>query len=896
VAKRLDPDDLRGRLAFRSFRCCGQLTVKTYALRQQVFVDCLRMTTWRGAGFGVSVFEVAIGPDSVAGKFRVEVLRSPDWGVASAVTELDVDALLARRGEIERAVRLSAIPARKVFPEEAIVREVGRILFGALLGAGEVGGRYRVATSLAAERGEELRVVLRIADSALAALPWETMWDSSAGVYVCRRDQLVRHVGVLAGVQSLPVEPPLRILGIVSSPRGLARLDVDKEKEQLIGVLSRLTSSGAAELAWAPSASWADLQDELRRGPWHVVHFIGHGDFDPHLDEGVLALTGEDGRAELVEASQIIDLLRTARPAPRLVVLNSCSGAAASTTDLFAGTAAALVQGGFSAVTAMQYGISDQAAIAFGRGFYGALAAGYGIDEAVSDGRRAIVGLSGQTLEWATPVLYLRGDASKLFTMAGQRQPAEAAPPATSPQPLAAAHPSGSAQPPAATTSRRRFPWLRSPAASPVQRVPSRLVRTINTLSDGVLGVSFSPRGTLIASAGANHTVRLWESASGDKRGSFLREGNHVRDVSFSPDGLLIASAWGDGAIRLFATSNPPAGDGMRSRDPEGDFPLSVGDADLLMHELARICHTPKEAEAVLRAVRFRANYEYILPAKYENFVDFPANREAVIYNCASWRNEFEFWNWVFERFSEGAIEAPYRRVIAAALRLQGENAVLGDLQRRYAVESAGLAIDRTRVLAGHAGLVLRAVFSGDGSLLASAGEDGKVLLWSMADKTIAGSIADPGVRALTFSPDGTQIVTAGDRHALRLWSVSSQTLSRSYVGHTGPVHAVAFSPHGYPLASAGLDGTVRLWDTAADGEVLRLTGEFSSARGVAFSPDGQLLAAATDENVTLWITSTGEHLNTLTGHSGLALDVAFSPAGKLLASAGQDGTIRVWE
>jgi len=117
VAKRLDPDDLRGRLAFRSFRCCGQLTVKTYALRQQVFVDCLRMTTWRGAGFGVSVFEVAIGPDSVAGKFRVEVLRSPDWGVASAVTELDVDALLARRGEIERAVRSSAIPARKVFPE-----------------------------------------------------------------------------------------------------------------------------------------------------------------------------------------------------------------------------------------------------------------------------------------------------------------------------------------------------------------------------------------------------------------------------------------------------------------------------------------------------------------------------------------------------------------------------------------------------------------------------------------------------------------------------------------------------------------------------------------------------------------------------------------------------------
>jgi WD40 repeat protein len=454
-----------------------------------------------------------------------------------AVTELDVDALLARRAEIERAVKFSAIPARKVFPEEATVREVGRILFGALLGAGEVAGCYRVATSLAAERGEGLRVVLRIADSALAALPWETMYDDGAGVYVCRRDQLVRHVGVLASVQSLPVEPPLRILGIVSSPRGLARLDVDKEKEQLAGVLSRLTSD-------------------------------------------------------------------------------------------------------------------------------------------------------------------------------------------------AAAHPSGSPQPPAATAPRRRFAWLRSPAASPVRRVPSRLVRTINTLSDGVFGVSFSPHGTLLASAGANHTVRLWAS----------------------------------------------------------------------------------EAEVVLRAVRFPANYDYILPAKYENFVDFPAKSNFGDYS-AHWRNEFEFWNWVFERLSRGVIEAPYRRVIAAGLRLQGENAVLGDLQRRYAMQFDGLATDRTRVLIGHSGLVLRVAFSPDGSLLASAGQDGKVLLRSMADKTIASSIADPGVRALAFSPDGTQIATAGDRHALRVWSVSSRTLNRSYVGHTGPVHAVAFSPHGYPLASAGLDGTVQVWE-----------------------------------------------------------------------------------
>ena len=113
-----------------------------------------------------------------------------------------------------------------------------------------------------------------------------------------------------------------------------------------------------------------------------MLHFIGHGDFDPGRDEGVLALVREDGRADLVAAHRLVDLLRQARPMPRLVVLNSCSGAAAGVSDLFSGTAAALVRGGVSAVAAMQYEISDPAAVAFARGFYAAIARGRGVDDA----------------------------------------------------------------------------------------------------------------------------------------------------------------------------------------------------------------------------------------------------------------------------------------------------------------------------------------------------------------------------------------------------------------------------------------------------------------------------------------------------------------------------------
>ena len=385
--------------------------------------------------------------------FRVEVVASPA-GEASATVELDADALLARRGLLQQAVLASAVPSRRVLPEtEQPVREVGEVLFAGLLGTGEVAGRYRAAAAVAAERGEGLRVVLRIDTPALAGLPWEAMYDQAAGAYVCRQDQLVRHVPVASVPAPLRVRPPLRILGVVSSPRGLPALDVDKEQDQLARALARPAGQGLAELHWAPSATWADLQDLLLDGEWHVLHFIGHGDFDPGRDEGVLALAREDGRADLVAAHRLVDLLRQARPMPRLVVLNSCSGAAAGASDLFSGTAAALVRGGVSAVAAMQYEISDPAAVAFARGFYAAIARGRGVDDAVSSGRVAILGLSDRTLEWVTPVLYLRGHDTRLFTLpapaedtnregAGRKTPARpAASPATPSAPARQAGP-----------------------------------------------------------------------------------------------------------------------------------------------------------------------------------------------------------------------------------------------------------------------------------------------------------------------------------------------------------------------------------------------------------------------------------------------------------------------
>src|SRR6185312_2049919 len=162
-----------------------------------------------------AVIDIAMrpAPESGAagsGTFTVEVMRSPA-GEGNAVVGLAVDDLLARW------------PSSGSQAEP--VREVGGALFTALLGTGAVAGLYRASAALAAERGQSLRVVLRIDSPQLAGLPWEAMFDQATGSYLGRHVQLVRYVPVPVAAAPLTVSPPLRILGVISTPHGVGVLD-----------------------------------------------------------------------------------------------------------------------------------------------------------------------------------------------------------------------------------------------------------------------------------------------------------------------------------------------------------------------------------------------------------------------------------------------------------------------------------------------------------------------------------------------------------------------------------------------------------------------------------------------------------------------------------------------
>jgi parallel beta-helix repeat protein len=368
--------------------------------------------------------ELEIGAGAVADTYVVRVVRAAAGGEPESTLQLDVDELLSRRDLMEATLLASAVPRRSVPAAEQPVREVGQQLFQAVF-TGPVNGMYRASLMVAHQQGRRLRVVLRLTAPKLAALPWETLFDPETGSYLCRQEPLVRHVPAPYTPDPLPVRLPLRILGLVASPRGLAPLDVEAEQDRLAEALAEPTAEGLVEVVWVPQATWAAVHARLLSGEWHVLHFVGHGDYDTGTGEGVLALVGPDGRADLVEAGRIADLLGEAQPTPRLVVLNSCSSGQTGAQDLFSGTAAALARSGISAVAAMQFAVSDTAAIAFARGFYTAITHGRSVDEAARSGRISMLGTP-RSLEWVTPVLYVRGEARQLFTLG---PPSTAGPP-----------------------------------------------------------------------------------------------------------------------------------------------------------------------------------------------------------------------------------------------------------------------------------------------------------------------------------------------------------------------------------------------------------------------------------------------------------------------------------
>ncbi len=323
--------------------------------------------------------------------------------------------------DVERAVLFGSGKRRSLLPAHvAEVKDFGEKMFSAVLGAAE--GAYDDARRRAREGGKGLRLRLTTEADQLAAIPWEFLYDPKRRDFVSLSSStpVVRYLQGGDTITKLEVAAPLRILGMVSNPQGLDPLDVASEQGRIERALGGLIEEGTVELHWTAGGTWRDLQAAMRRGPWHVFHYIGHGGFDPNRRVSVLAFEAEPPSPtyHAITPQQLARLVRD-ESALRLVILNACEGARGDDQDALSSTAAFLVQQAAPAVLAMQWEISDAAAVEFSRTFYDALADGMAVDGAVAEARVAVSMASRDSLEWATPVLFMRSTDGVLFDLTG---------------------------------------------------------------------------------------------------------------------------------------------------------------------------------------------------------------------------------------------------------------------------------------------------------------------------------------------------------------------------------------------------------------------------------------------------------------------------------------------
>lgn len=264
-----------------------------------------------------------------------------------------------------------------------------------------------------------LRIRLHLQDTPeLCHLPWEYLHQSFTNQFMClnKKSPIVRYLDIPLVILPLRINLPLRLLVMISNPENLSNLNYEEEKEKIEGALANLIHDELLEVTYLENATVSELQKEFRKSHYHVFHYIGHGNFDPVTNKGILAFETETKEHYNIDAEQLGAILKN-HCSIRLVILNSCKGAKTSAINPFAGTASTLVQQGIPAVIAMQFSISDFMAIKFANIFYSVVAKGLPVDTATTEARVEMYATTNSSIEWGTPVLFMRSHDGILFNI-----------------------------------------------------------------------------------------------------------------------------------------------------------------------------------------------------------------------------------------------------------------------------------------------------------------------------------------------------------------------------------------------------------------------------------------------------------------------------------------------
>ena len=444
----------------------------------------------------------------------------------------------------------------------------------------------------------------------------------------------------------------------------------------------------------------------------------------------------------------------------------------------------------------------------------------------------------------------------------------------------------------AAKTEADEFPLLATGSRDHTVRLwdaaTGQCVKTLGGHSSWVQVVAFSADGRYLASGANDNTIRLWEVATGQCVQVFQGHTRKVLWVAFTPDGQSLISAGDDQTVKRWRVDT---GDCHDSWDIAINWMLSIA-----LSPDGKTLATGSDGKSVRVWDLNTGSCLQILP--YTAFVwalaYSPDGRQLI---TAAEDGTIRIWDGLSGDCVK-ILPDHHQRVWLVGLGSLGQRLVSvgDDLTLRLWDLQTGRCL---KSIKAYSNTIYALALAPSRRLLASSHEDNLIRFWPLAGEGACTPLKAHRklVTALAFNPEGNRLATGSDDHTIQLWDVDTTTCTRTFSGHRGWVTSVAFDPMHSVLASSSHDKSVRLWDMETGECLAVLEGHSQRVRQVVFHPWGTWLASAGDDKtILLWDRSDGAIYRTLQGHSAAVTTVDFSPDGRLLGSGSDNGCVKVWD
>ncbi|TPX56786.1 hypothetical protein PhCBS80983_g04292 [Powellomyces hirtus] len=219
-------------------------------------------------------------------------------------------------------------------------------------------------------------------------------------------------------------------------------------------------------------------------------------------------------------------------------------------------------------------------------------------------------------------------------------------------------------------------------------------------------------------------------------------------------------------------------------------------------------------------------------------------------------------------------------------------------------IYDAGMAVSpsflpqvATKKMSAHDAEINCIQLSPDGNLLATGGNDKRVILYDAYTGGMKSTLSGPlqSVMSIAFNSASELVMGTSNDNSAKIWNVSTGRLKHTLTGHIGKVFAAKFTDAGR-VVSGSHDRTIKVWDLNK-GFCADTIFTLSSCNDLCLlNGDGTIIASGhLDNNVRIWDTRSKQLIKEISGiHHGQITGVTMHPTQNAILTTSRDNTLKL--